>query len=161
MSALYVRDTFRKWLNDPAHVVAFYDTVNLDQNPADDVWCTASFDAFARESLTFCPGADREEGEIEVVYFGRPGIGDAELLQAVEAHVGIMEGFTDSTGTFEISSISAPEEFSNGDADREYAVSVIFEYYFYYADLDPVLGPVNFINVLDGPLLGPTTFINV
>ena len=68
MSALYVRQTVREWLARPELTVPFYDTVNVEQNPSDEVWSTASFDASFRERLTFCEDSWIEEGDINVVY---------------------------------------------------------------------------------------------
>ena len=44
MSSKYVRDKFRSWLNDGLVDSPYYDTINQDQNPTDDIWVTAEFE---------------------------------------------------------------------------------------------------------------------
>ena len=57
MSSSYVRETVRAWLSDASMSVPFYDTVNTDQNPMEDIWVTADFDSLFREKSTFCAGS--------------------------------------------------------------------------------------------------------
>ena len=131
MSSRYVRQIFEQWLQDPALSVPFYPTVNMEQNPTDDTWCTADFSGSYRDVLTFCNGVVSEDGEVELVYFGRPGIGYDTLLQQVENDVAILEGMEDPAGKLVIMGRSAPYEFSSGSAAKEYSLSVFFEYRYY------------------------------
>lgn len=131
MSSRYVRQMFEQWLQDPALSVPYFGTINQEQTPGVDTWCTASFGATYRDVLTFCNGAISEDGEVEVIYFGRPGIGYDVLIQALEADVALLEANKDPTGHLVILGRSAPEEYSAGSADKEYALSVFFDYQYF------------------------------
>ena len=98
MSSWYVRALIESWLNDPVMNVPYYSTINEEQNPQDDTWCTADFGDSFREILTFCDGNVREEGEIEVIYYGQPGIGYDALITDIEADVGELMKKRDPTG---------------------------------------------------------------
>jgi hypothetical protein len=131
VSSLYVRQKFEQWLQDAALSVPFYPTINEEQNPADDIWCTAQFTSGYRDVLTFCNGIVSEDGEVEVVYFGRPGVGYNSLLAAVEADVNLLAAMTDTSGKLVINGRSAPFEFSLGSARKDYSLSVFFDYSYF------------------------------
>lgn len=120
-----------QWLVDPAMAVPYYPTINVEQNPADPIWMTADFGSSYREVLTFCDGDQYEEGEIEVVFFGRPGIGYTALITAAEAMAAVMMAQRDPADKLVLVSRSAPFEFTAGSAERSYSVSVFFEYQYY------------------------------
>lgn len=131
MSSLYVRRLFEGWLQDPALQVPFHSTINEEQNPQEDIWCTADFSSGYREVLTFCQGTVSEDGEIEVVYFSRPGTGDDVLLQLIEADAALIEAMNDPAGKLTINGRSAPVEFSLGSARKDYSLSVFYEYQYF------------------------------
>ena len=80
MSSSYVRTLFRSWLGDSNIQSPYYDTINMEQNPSEDTWVTAEFDVTFREKKTFCEGSWEEEGEVSLMFNGRAGVGDGELL---------------------------------------------------------------------------------
>ena len=132
MSSLAVRQLFETWLQDPAMQTRYYPTVNQAQNPADDIWFTATFDSISRETVTFCEGSEIEDGEVELVYFGLPGEGYSAVIAAIEADMNVLMAKTDPTGRLVLGDRSAPFEYSGGTADEEYSVSVYVEYQYFY-----------------------------
>lgn len=131
MSSLYVRQQVRGWLSDPAMTVPFYNTINEEQAPNDPIWATVDFSYSDREVLTFCGGDVSEEGEFEVVYLGQPGTGDVALLTAAEADIKTLMAQRDPSNKLILTSRSAPDEFTQGDAQLEYGVSFFVEYTYY------------------------------
>ena len=132
MSSLVVRQLFEAWLQDAAMAVPYYPTVNMVQDPTDDIWCTAEFGSTYRDTLTFCDGAKIEDGEVELVYFGPPGEGDSAILTAMEADLAVLMQQTDPSGRLVLLNRSAPFEYSGGTADQQYAVSCFVEYQYFY-----------------------------
>lgn len=128
MSALYVRQTVREWLSRPDFDVPFYDTVNTEQNPSDDVWCTATFDANFRERLTFCENSWVEEGDINVVYTGLPGVGDSVVLAAAEADMLTLMSIRDPNDKLRLTAVDPPREASAGSVNQGYQISYLVEY---------------------------------
>lgn len=128
MSSLYVRTKFREWLNDPAIVSPYYDTINLEQNPPEDTWVTAEFDVTFRERKTFCEGSWEEEGEVSLMFNGTAGIGDGTLLSAAEGDVKTLLSFRDASGQLSILGVNGVNEFSGGSANMGYQLEYIFEY---------------------------------
>lgn len=131
MSSLAVRQHVENWLQDAAMTVPFYGTVNVDQDPRDDIWMTVMFSANYREVLTYCEGIEEEEGEIELVYFGEPGTGYQALLTALEGDVATFMAQKDPSHKLTLKSRSAPYEWSGGSSERHYALSVFIEYSYY------------------------------
>jgi len=126
MSSRYVRNLMETWLKDPAMAVPYYLTVNEEQDPQDDVWCTCDFSSNYRETMTFCEGVTSEEGEVEVVYYGLPGKGYDALIQMLEADMLVLMARRDPK--LALLNRSAPFEFSGGSADEMYAMSVYVDY---------------------------------
>ena len=131
MSSLYVRQNVETWLRDPAMTVTYYPTINEEQNPTDDIWMTADFDATFRERLTLSCDETREEGDIELVYQGPPGTGYTQLLTAIETDVKTLMAQRDPSGRLVLTNRSAPFEYSNGDADLNYEIAITIEYVYY------------------------------
>jgi len=131
MSSKYVRDIVEGWLEDVAMAVPYYKTVNEEQNPADTIWCSADFSSSSRNILTFCEGVVSEEGEIEVIYMGRAGIGVDDIITALEADMLTLMARRDVAGKLILIQRSAPFEFTGGSADRWYGLSVYVDYQFY------------------------------
>ena len=131
MSSLYVRKQIETWLKDSAMAVPFYNTINEDQSPTDNIWCTADFDISSRELLTLCQDYIEESGEVEVVYFGQPGTGYEDLLTAAESDMQTLMSFRDASNKLILINRSAPMEFTRGDADQEYGIIFDVEYQYY------------------------------
>lgn len=128
MSALYVRQTVREWLARPELSVPFYDTVNIEQNPSDEVWCTAAFDASFRDRLTFCENSWVEEGDVTILYTGLPGVGDAVVLAAAEADMLTLMSFRDPNNKLRLTAVDPPREASAGSVNQGYQISYLVEY---------------------------------
>jgi hypothetical protein len=130
VSSSYVRETVRAWLSDASMSVPFYDTVNTDQNPMDDIWVTADFDSLFREKSTFCAGSWVEEGDITLVYTGLPGVGDGPLIAAAEADVSLLMAMRDPNDQLFLTNVSAANEYSGGSANQGYQIEFVVDYQF-------------------------------
>lgn len=128
MSQPAVRQIIRGWLQDATVVTPYYDTVNLEQNPADDIWMTAEFESITWERQTFCEGSWKEEGEVLILFTGTAGIGDGALLAAAETDVRTILAFRDPARRLHITGISGVNEFSGGSANVGYQVEYTLEY---------------------------------
>lgn len=131
MSSFYVRQMVETWLKDPAMVIPYYDTINEEQDPQDDMYCTGRFNSSFRETTTFCQGNTLEEGEVEVTYFGQAGIGDNALIQALEADMVTLMAQRDPDTKLTLTQRSAPFEFSGGSAGQKYGLSIYIDYQLY------------------------------
>lgn len=131
MSSYYVRSLIEGWLKDQAMSVPYYPTINEEQNPTDDIWCTADFTSNYRDVMTFCEGLTTEEGEVEIEYFGKAGIGDDSLIQAIEADMLILMAQRDPNSKCILMRRSAPFETSGGSAMMMYGLSIYVDYQLY------------------------------
>jgi len=131
VSSKYVRDLVEEWLGDVAMVIPYYPTINEEQNPDDDMWCSAEFGSNLRDTVTFCGGTVIEEGEIVVDYLGQAGKGDDVLLTALEVDMITLMAKRDPANKLVLTQRSAPFEFSGGSADRWYGLSIYVDYQFY------------------------------
>ena len=128
MSSKYVRDKFRSWLNDGLVDSPYYDTINQDQNPTDDIWVTAEFEVSFREKRTFCEGSWEEEGEVSLMFNGIAGVGDGALLAASEKDIKTLLSFRDETAQLVIDRVGGVNEFSRGTANMGYQLEYVIEY---------------------------------
>lgn len=128
MSSRYVRTMVRGWLATVA--TPYHDTINTQQAPTDAIWMTAEFDAYNRERLTYCKGTTQEEGVITLVYLAQPGVGDDAVLLAAEADVTTLLAKVDPANRLTIDNISAPLDYSSGDADSTYRIAIELNYTF-------------------------------
>ena len=128
MSSKYVRDKFRSWLNDGLVDSPYYDTINQDQNPTDDIWVTAEFEVSFREKRTFCEGSWEEEGEVSLMFNGIAGVGDGALLAASEKDIKTLLAFRDETAQLVIDRVGGVNEFSRGTANMGYQLEYVIEY---------------------------------
>ena len=128
MSSKYVRDKFRSWFNNELFDSPYYDTINQDQNPADDIWVTAEFEVSFREKRTFCEGSWEEEGEVSLMFNGIAGVGDGALLAASEKDIKTLLAFRDDTGQLKIDRVGGVNEFSRGTANMGYQLEYVIEY---------------------------------
>jgi hypothetical protein len=131
MSSLYARSLLETWLKDPAMTVPFFGTINETVSTTPNIWCTASFGSTYREVLAFCDGVEREEGELEIIYFGPPGEGYQALLQAIETDMLTLMAQRDPNNKLVLTGRSAPFEYTGGDAEQEYSCSVYVDFSYY------------------------------
>ena len=61
MSSVYVREKVREWAQLPSITVPYYDTINVEESPTEDIWFTAEFETEYSEKITFC-GQDGRRG---------------------------------------------------------------------------------------------------
>ena len=118
-------------MREPDMLIPYYPTINEDQNPEDERWVTAEFNGSLRDTLTFCEDNIIEEGDIELVYFGQPGVGYQPLMLAMEADLVTLMSKRDDTGKLVFVRRSAPYDYSSGSANMMYALSVYIDYQFY------------------------------
>jgi hypothetical protein len=112
MSSRYVRTTVRNWLNQGN--VPYYDTVNQEQDPTDDIWSTVDWGMQTRAMETYCRETV-EDGAFTVIFFGRPGIGDDALLQASEAEMDLLMLRVDTSGRLVLLDRGVPIDFRQED----------------------------------------------
>lgn len=125
-----MRTTIRTWAAaaEAATGLPFYETVNTEQDPADDIWWTLEFFAEYSEKLSFCD-VWKEEGLCDLIVSGRPGIGDVAVIDAAEKIRDAILGNTDPTRKIYLVGPNPPSEFSGGSAQaRWYQASVAIEY---------------------------------
>ena len=127
MSAGAVRTQVRTWAAEVATStgVPFYDTLNQEQSPADNVWWTVAFQAEFHEG-TFCSPGYIERGFVEAVVIAQPGRGDAEAITAIEQIVPAMMSKTGSN--VELVSYDPIDDASGGSADQNYRVRCFLNY---------------------------------
>ena len=129
MSASYVRTQTRTWCNEVATAlgIPFYDTLNQEQSPTDNVWWTVGFTS-EFHSGTFCKPDYIENGFLTVTVVARPGRGDIEAVQAMEQIVPALDAKIDPTQRLVLENYEPIDEASNGSADKDYRLRVIFNY---------------------------------
>lgn len=127
MSSSYVRTKVRQWCSEVAAAtsVPFYDTINVNVNPVNDVWFTVEFISESHEGV-FGKALFVENGFISVTFVARPGIGDAACVAAVEAVIPALFEKTDSKLT--LNTYDPVSEDSDGTADKDYRMSVAVNY---------------------------------
>jgi hypothetical protein len=112
MSSRAVRTLCRQWA--AALPVPFHDTVGLDVDPTDPMWCSLEFMADYKEKLSYCDQWN-EIGTITLMFFGSIGTGDDALLAAAEPAAQQFFSQTDPTGRLVLDSINPPDIFSPQD----------------------------------------------
>ena len=130
MSASYVRKTARQWANEVSALFVqypYYDTINLEQDPPEDIWWSLEFISDFMEG-TFCRPGYIERGIIVVTVMAAPGTGDADAITAMEDIVPQMMAKIDPTQRLVIERYEPLEEASGGSAGKHYRVSVALEY---------------------------------
>ena len=127
MSCWFVRDSVRTWCGEVAAAVSvpFYDTINREQNPTDNVWWSVVFEGGEREG-TYCAEEYNEEGLITIIVQARPGIGDQEAIQAIELIIDELHVKKNNQLTLEFPGSHFEDTF--GSADREYRVGAVLPY---------------------------------
>lgn len=130
MSRKYVRDMAREWIQADA-TVPYYDTINIEEDPQDLFWCTVEFSHEYTETSSYC-NSQEEHGVIDIIISGQPGTGDDAVLEyATEIAAKFMNN-RDPSGKLTLLNDQAPEEFSGGDANKYYQVTVGIEYIYLF-----------------------------
>lgn len=131
MSASYVREKTREWAQAISAVVGnpqYYDTINIEQDPADALFWTMSYNAEFYEGETFCGPGHIETGFIRVVVLAAPGTGDMAALLALEDIVPQMLAKVDPTQRLKITGFEPAYEESAGTAEKHYRIGAILNY---------------------------------
>lgn len=122
MSSRYVRTKVRDWLNQGN--IPFVDTVNYEENPTDNIWSSVDWIYSNRTIDTYCGGAI-EEGNFNVAFMGRPGIGDDELIAAAEAEIALLMSRVDTSGKLILLDFDPPFDFREAE---HYIVEFMISY---------------------------------
>lgn len=125
MSSKYVRDMLRGWLSGAT--TPFYETINEEQDPTEDLWFTVQFNVESSDLTTYCEDKI-EEGMIDLVFCGRPGIGDSAVIAAAETEASRVVASSDPAMKLVLRRALPPDEFSDGDGDPWYRVVIGIEY---------------------------------
>lgn len=125
MSSLYVRSKTELWTKADTSI-NFYPTVNVNQEPADDIWLTANYEAFDTLKETYCMDM-LENGEINLLFFGRAGIGYNALFAAAETYAKTFFANTDTSGRLVLVLKNAPIDFA-GRNNPWFIVEIAIEY---------------------------------
>ena len=128
MSSLYVRQKVREWAELSAVGIPYYDTINVEENPIDNIWFTAEFEPEFSEKNTFC-GEISEEGLINFVFESAAGVGDEALIAAAQNAVKKILEQNDPSQDLVLEMDYAPDEYTGGTADTGYRISISVEYY--------------------------------
>jgi len=127
MSSRAVRQAVRGWMVGMAS--PYYDTINIEQAPTDNIWVTVDFNSFVMTKESFCDQFV-EEGDITLTFFGPPGVGDDALLAQAEADVALFYGKTDPNKKVALVNRSAPEDFVLTENGPRFGVTFRFGYEF-------------------------------
>lgn len=126
MSSQYVRTFARQIM--PLMKTPFFETINQEiEYPNNAIWMTLAFRAYSMNRETYCQES-KETGVISLVFFGTAGIGDQQLLEAVEGDSQFFYRQKDSSGLLTLEQLSPPEEASDGDGRPLYVMSVDVSY---------------------------------
>ena len=130
MSRKYVRDLAREWIQKDLDL-PYYDTINLEEDPQDPFWCTVEFSHEYTDSVTYCKHQE-EHGVIDIIVSGQPGQGDEEVMEYATNIANKFMTNKDPSGKLTLLNDQAPEEFSGGDANKYYQVTVGIEYIYLF-----------------------------
>ena len=128
MSSLYVRNQLRTWCRGLFGAV-FYDTINLAQDPADQIWSTLEFVSADTEQMTFCD--TWEVGIVNVIFFGVAGLGDEALLQQAEQDMANLMAAIDPGKRLVILKSTPPADYERSDGTPGFVVSFTINYVCY------------------------------
>lgn len=123
MANRYVRRTVESWIANYM-VTPYYQSVALDPAPIDPVWCSIDWGFAFPRRITFC-NEQLQEGNFQLVFFGRAGLGDDDLLTQAEADIELLKTAVDPTHKLVLESFSAPDDFVQ---EQYYGVSFTIEY---------------------------------
>jgi len=120
-----VRTLIEGWLN--ASTVKFYNTVNEEAEPAEDLWMTVLYGFSNSSILSFCRSR-LEENNFTVVLYGNPGLGWKPVITAAEQVKDHIMAQSDPAGKVQVLDYTAPVEFTAGDGSPWYGVEMVFTY---------------------------------
>ena len=128
MSALAVRNVFNTWAGEVAATTGtpFYKTINVVEDPSDNVWFTLEFVAEFYSNGTFCKSEETEQGFVRVVILALPGTGDITAVTAMEAIGTELAKKKDADVVIE--SFEPLQELTGGSADQNYRVGIVINY---------------------------------
>lgn len=124
MSAYYVRQMAETWA--ATCTSPYYSTMNMEQDPSDEIWFTLEFDTYGYQKESFCDNWV-ETGSITLVFFGVAGVGWETLVQRAEQDTAIFRANKDASMKLVITGMDSPDEISAGDVPF-YALSVTLDY---------------------------------
>lgn len=124
MSSAYVRNLVRQWVG--TLTTPFVETINVEQNPQNDLWMTVQFDQTGWDKLTYCDHF-LEAGVITLSWLGKPGIGDADIIAAAEIDAALFMAKADPAHKLVITGRSAPDDFE-GVGVPTLQVDITFNY---------------------------------
>lgn len=130
MSSLYVRDLVRDWCSQFSSS-KFYDTINYAQDPKDPIWSTVNFLGGFNEQITYCRNM-KESGSFDMIFFGKPGVGDRALLQAAELDMAYLMEQVDAAGRLQLLLTTPPEDYERSDGTPGFVVSLTVDYSYYH-----------------------------
>lgn len=122
MASAYVRTTVKGWAASAP--LPFFDTVSLEQDPADDAWFSVDWTFADRERLTFCD-EHAEIGTFNIVCFFRPGVGDDIAATQAEAVTAALMAMVDPSGSLTLTNHGTPEDYLE---DAWYVLSTTVNY---------------------------------
>lgn len=125
MASRLVRETVRDWLTTFS-ALPFYDTVNIEQNPIEDAWCTVDWGFSFPTKTTYCNDI-REDGTFQVIFFGPVGQGDDELIMSAETTMELLLSQVDPTGRVSLTQYNGAEDFAD---ENYYGISFLVDYEF-------------------------------
>lgn len=125
MSSAYVRQLTEQWIG-AIGTIPYYNTINQEPNPTEDLWLTLDFEAFGSTVETFC-GEQVEEGEIRLIFLGRVGIGYDAVITAAEAFTAAFIANVDPTGQLVLLSTNPPVDFA-GQNNPWFVIEIAVDY---------------------------------
>lgn len=125
MSSLYVRQLAEQWIADIG-TLPYYNTINQQQQPTDNLWLTLDFESFGANIETYC-GDTLEEGEIRLIFVGRVGIGYDTLIATAEDFAELFFASVDPDGRLVLTNKNPPVDFA-GENDPWFVVEIAVDY---------------------------------
>ena len=132
MSRAVVRLRFRtelqNFLASLPTPVPFYETINENQLPTDDLWVTMDFESNFQDPTCYSRKERQEHGTVGIAVFAKAGTGDlaaVQLADLIEDH--FIDPAVDLTPV-NVDAVQSASEFTNGDVPRFYGVEVNIDY---------------------------------
>lgn len=124
MSWETARDTIETWLNGAT--IPFYNTINEEQEPVDDIWMTVMYGMGNGNITNYCRNRT-ESTNFNLVFYGNPGRGWRPLIQACETVRDYLMAQVDAAGKVEITDYGMPIEFTYGDGVPWFGIELVFD----------------------------------
>ena len=123
----FIRGEIANYLTLSGAPFPFYETINTDQSPTDDLWCTVEFAVFDIEHRCYSGTLRIERGAATITIFGKPGVGDSAVVAAADALQNYFDGLIND-GDVVIANVLPATEATAGDATNFYGVEIELEY---------------------------------